>query len=144
MSKFSDEERARIIAECPPPEDKLAKWRREADEQEARHAKEREEASRAAQRNVVPLDELEGRIAAAVAAERDFQHQLLAHVVARLRDEADDDLERATRSLTTELADLRSALTDLRAVLADERGKKSGDGGNGGVIDLPNPLRRLQ
>jgi uncharacterized coiled-coil DUF342 family protein len=59
--------------------------------------------------------------------------EMLAEVIAEIRVEANDDLERATRSLTAELADLKATLAELRAALADERSK---------TLDLPNVLRR--
>jgi hypothetical protein len=49
---------------------------------------------------------------------------------------ANDDLERATRSLTIELQELRATLAELRAVVATERVGKAE------VIDLPSPLAR--
>lgn len=81
--------------------------------------------------DTAPID-WNGRIAAAFAAEREYQHELLAHLIADIRAETSDDLKIATRSLAAEVADLRAKFAELRLALADERGK---------AIDLPNPLR---
>jgi len=45
----------------------------------------------------------------------------LIGVIAELRAEASNDLERATRSLTAELADLKATLAELRLALASDR-----------------------
>ena len=53
--------------------------------------------------------------------ERQFQHDVLAEINAELRAEANSDLERATRSLTAELVDLKATLAELRLALASDR-----------------------
>jgi hypothetical protein len=63
----------------------------------------------------------ERRIGEVIAHERQFQHDVLIGVIAELRAEASNDLERATRSLVVELADLRATLRELRLVLAGDR-----------------------
>jgi ribosomal protein L29 len=76
----------------------------------------------------------DARISEAIARERQFQHGVLAEIIAELRAEATNDLERATRSLTAELADLKATLAELRMVLASDRSKP---------LDLPRlPARR--
>lgn len=79
-----------------------------------------------------PVDWSE-HIAAAVSAERDYQAELLAHVIANTRGEVLDDLERAIQPLTAELASLKATLAELRVALAEERGK---------TLDIPNVLGR--
>jgi len=59
----------------------------------------------------------------AISRERQFQRDVLAEVIAELRAEASNDLERATRSLTAELADLKATLAELRLALASDRTK---------------------
>jgi len=44
-----------------------------------------------------------------------------SHSIAELRAEASNDLERATRSLTAEVADLKATLAELRLALAADR-----------------------
>jgi len=133
VSNFSDEERARMIAEVPPPEDQLAKWRREHAEQEVRFAKERAERAGAKQRDGSAWNAwCDQRIEAALARFRDRGRELLTEIIAEIRAEATDDLERATRSLTAELADLKATLAELRLVLCGERAS---------LVKLTNPLQ---
>lgn len=74
----------------------------------------------------------EARIRDAIERERQFQHEVLAEVIAETRAKANDDLKRATRSLNAELADLKATLAELRVVLATDQSRP---------LDLPNPLR---
>jgi hypothetical protein len=72
-------------------------------------------------------------IAQAVAAERQHMATLLAELVAEVRAEAADDLERSVRTLNGELADLKATLAELRLVIASEKAA---------VVELPRlPLR---
>jgi hypothetical protein len=48
--------------------------------------------------------------------------------------EVNDDLERAVRSLTVELADLKATLAEVRLAFATDRTQ---------AIELPNPLRNV-
>src|SRR5262245_7300651 len=80
--------------------------------------------------DTAPVD-WDARIRDALTHERQFQHDVLIGVIAELRAEASDDLERATRSLTAELADLKATLAELRLALASDRTKP---------LELP-PLR---
>src|SRR5262245_64810350 len=83
--------------------------------------------------DTAPVD-WDARIRAAISRERQFQRDVLAEVIAELRAEASNDLERATRSLTAELADLKATLAELRLALASDRTKP---------LDLPAlPSRR--
>jgi hypothetical protein len=61
------------------------------------------------------------------AEERRFNRQVMAEVLA----EVNDDLERALRSLTVELADLKATLAEVRLAFATDRTQ---------ALDLPNPL----
>lgn len=59
--------------------------------------------------------------------------EVLAGVVAEMRATANDDLERAVRSLTVELADLKATLAEVRLAFATDRTQ---------ALDLPKlPLR---
>ena len=83
--------------------------------------------------DTAPVD-WDARISEAIAAERRYQAELLTELIAEFRGEAADELERATRSLTIELADLKATLAEVRQVVAGERSK---------VLDLPPlPARR--
>jgi hypothetical protein len=65
----------------------------------------------------------------AIAEERRFSREVLAGVLA----EVNDDLERAVRSLTVELADLKATLAEVRLAFATDRTQ---------ALDLPKlPLR---
>jgi hypothetical protein len=63
----------------------------------------------------------------ALAEERRSNREVLATVLA----EVNDDLERAVRSLTVELADLKATLAEVRLAFATDRTQ---------ALDLPNPL----
>jgi hypothetical protein len=138
MNKFTDEERTRIIAELPQPEDKLAKWRRENDEQDKRFAKERAVAARARNRNTAP--DWSAEIARQIAAERVFLIQQLGdflgeYVAEQLAQERKAFMALADQfhTMRVELADARADIAELRIALATERSK---------ALDLPNPLAR--
>jgi hypothetical protein len=103
MTKYSPEERAAILAAgraaiadaeatlakprpeiaWPPVEDRVAKWKREADEQAARFARERA-ALIDSETSQLAHDKLAGGM---ITAERQFILQLLAELVAELRHE---------------------------------------------------------
>jgi hypothetical protein len=147
MRKHSPEDRAQIIeaaraaiegadsvlakprpqAPWPAVEDKLAKWKREADEQERRFA-----AERAAPR---PLTDYEAaqlqraELAGLVDAQKQLVFGVLAELVAELR----HDFEQKVAALAEELGQLRADRTLDRALAKGE------------VIDLPAlPLMRKQ
>src|SRR5262249_2871745 len=63
----------------------------------------------------------DARIGEAIPPERQFQRDVLAETIAELRAEPSNDLERATRPLTAELADLKATLAELRLTLASDR-----------------------
>jgi hypothetical protein len=63
----------------------------------------------------------------AIAEERRFNRQVMAGVLV----EVNDDLERAGRSLTVELADLKATLAEVRLAFATDRTQ---------ALELPNPL----
>jgi hypothetical protein len=67
-----------------------------------------------------------------IAADRQFTLDVLAEVIAEIQAQATDDLERATRLLTAELADLKATLAELRLTMASDKSVP---------LDLP-PLRR--
>jgi hypothetical protein len=60
-----------------------------------------------------------------------FTRGVLAEVLAEVRATTSDDLERAVRSLTIELADLKATLAEVRLAFATDRTQ---------ALELPNPL----
>jgi Glutathione S-transferase, N-terminal domain len=73
-------------------------------------------------------------IEARVAVERERMKALLVELIAEMRAEYADELERAVRSLSVEIGELRALLSEVRVAFADARAK--------GPIDLPR-LRGL-
>ncbi|MGA7451683.1 MAG: hypothetical protein WBW73_10555 [Rhodoplanes sp.] len=86
-----------------PPEDGLTKWRREVAEQEARFAREREKSRNLTDSEIARWRTyFEGLVASERAAaaelvrdEREFTHDLMAHVVAELREDIEADTQQA-------------------------------------------------
>ena len=70
---------------------------------------------------------IQSLINVAIAEERRFNREVMAAVLA----EVNDDLERAVRSLTVELANLKATLAEVRLAFATDRTQ---------ALDLPNPL----
>jgi hypothetical protein len=99
-----------------PLEDPLAKWRREADEQEARFARERRRRERHAQ----PVN-WELRIAEAIADERQFMTQVLAEAFAELTERQSKAINDAVRPLQIELAELKAANAEAKVANAELR-----------------------
>ena len=66
----------------------------------------------------------------ALAEERPLNRQVMAGILA----EVNDYLERATRSLTVELAELKATLAEVRLAFATDRTQ---------ALDLPNPYRNV-
>jgi NADH dehydrogenase/NADH:ubiquinone oxidoreductase subunit G len=127
-----------------PVESGLDRWRREAREQEARFARERAQRERDARPAPVDWTAIDRHIAdaveAAVDAEREYQREFLAHVVAELRNEGSEAVERATATLNAEVAEARVAVAELRLALATSASAKSSDA----VLDLPAWPRRAK
>jgi hypothetical protein len=109
------DERSEALAEAlaEPVEDAMTKWRRQADEQDeqiaqARAERKRIEAERKREAAPAPVPApvdwgvVDQLIHAAVAVERERVGEILAHLIAGLRAEAADDLERATEILREE------------------------------------------
>ena len=71
---------------------------------------------------------IQSLINVAIAEERRFNREVMAGVLA---EGVNDDLERAVRSLTVELADLKATLAEVRLAFATDRTQ---------ALELPNPL----
>jgi hypothetical protein len=144
VSKYTDEDRARIFeaareaieaAEAaldaprpeiePPVEDRVAKWKREADEQAERFARERAESQ--------PLTEWEAaqferdRLSGMVEEQKRFLLEVLAEVVAEVRGEFDQKVE----ALEIELGQVRAELTIMRTYSNNKKTEPSGE-----IVDL--------
>lgn len=127
-----DKPRPETAASWPPVEDKLAKWKREADEQAASLAAARAEslteweASRLERRLEQRLDDLVGE-------QKDLILEIVAGVVAELQDQFAERLDK----LAEEIGQLRAEQTIAKAY------NKTTGGDVGDVIDLPSlPLMR--
>jgi hypothetical protein len=116
-----------------PLEDPLTKWRREAEEQEARFEKERAKRRRSAEPAPVNWDL---RIAEAIADERQHILEVIAETIAELAERQREAIDDAMRPLRIELAELRIGNCELRAANAELREQL----GAGHITDLPNPL----
>jgi hypothetical protein len=126
-----DEPRPEIV--LPPVEDRIAKWKREADE--AALARKRAKADLAEEERQHVTDHeaqrLEPRLVAMVAEQRDFFLRLLPEVVAELQHR----FEQKVAELRAEIGELRADRTLDRALAKPDNLSE--------VIDLPAlPLRR--
>jgi hypothetical protein len=146
VSRLKREERARHEVErlpgpdlarrlIPAPEDRISKWRREADERDA--ARERMKAEIMTP-NHEPFDwsAFDARIEAVIARERRIMAEALGEEVSKLLVEEREDRMRTLREkineLRLEVAKLGSESAALREQLA----------GRGKVVDLPS-LRQV-
>jgi hypothetical protein len=127
-----------------PLEDPLAKWRREADEQEERFAKERRRRERNAEPAPINWDL---RISQAIADERELQRELLAHVIVEMDERRENAVADAVRPLLGELAQLKASIAEQRVKicelqLSDGKLREQLAGDHSKVLDLPNVLRQ--
>ena len=118
-----------------PVEDRVDKWRREADEQEARFARQRRAEQR---RRAEPASvDVDLHIAEAIADERQHVLAVIAETIAELTERQREAIDDAMRPLRVELAELRISNCELRAANAELREQLAGH-----VTDLPAlPLR---
>ena len=130
MTTYSPEERRRIFEAAhvalesaqasldaprpeavePPVEDRVARWRREADEQAARFARERAAPQQLTEWEVAQLQR--DTLSAMVEQQKDFFLRLLAEVVAEVRAEFDQQvaaLKQKVAALEEELGQVRGA-----------------------------------
>jgi hypothetical protein len=116
-------------------EDPVAKWRREANEWEARV----KAAHAEPKLDTAPFDwpgYIETRIHEAIEAQHQHTTALLAHLIADIQDEVAEQISSMIdKAYAKAFADVRLDLATLRHELS----KLSG-GSTGTVIDLPNPL----
>ncbi|MCK1303896.1 MULTISPECIES: hypothetical protein [unclassified Bradyrhizobium] len=166
MDQFSDQERERIIAEsralmqrgeaepvqqivCEPPaedvliealsqplEDRVERWRREADEQTARF----ERARRRRERKPAPVNS-DLKISEAIAEERGFLLEVLAEAIAELAQRQTRAIEDALRPLQVEMAHLKVENGELKVINAELRLQQSSADHGNKLLDLPPILR---
>jgi hypothetical protein len=128
---------AALLAEVMsvPVESRLDADRRWLAAQEQRFEQARRQRERDARPAPVDWSAIDARVAAAIAAavevERERLSEILMCLIAEMRDEQSDSLERSIRSLSIELGEVRATLSEVRTVVATNT--KSGD-----TIDLPN------
>lgn len=129
MSSYSPEERRRIFEAAhaalesaqasldaprpeavePPVEDRVARWRREADEQSARFARERAAPEQLTEWEAAQLQR--DTLSAMVEEQKEFFLRLLAEVVAEVRAEFDQQVA----TLKQQVAALEDQLGQVRA-----------------------------
>ena len=146
---FSDEDRAAILEaareaieaaqaaldapraeiEPPPVEDRVARWRREADEQAARFAAERAKPWPLTEYEVAERERAAAQVNAVeyqLAEQKRFILDVVAHVVAELQDQFAERLEK-----------LEESLGQVRAELTIAKAYSNNNNNSGGeVVDL--------
>lgn len=140
-----------VLAEAmsAPVEDRVANWRREAEEQEQRFARQRRaERRRSAEHVPSRSAEIDLRISSAIADERRFMIEVIGEAVAELMARQREAVDAELLPLRTELAKLKAEFAEakvraceLEIINANLREQMAGDRSK--VIDLPNPLRRV-
>jgi regulator of protease activity HflC (stomatin/prohibitin superfamily) len=141
MSRHSDDELERLLADLPPTEDKMERWRREAAEAEERRARakaerEAEERRARAERTLTETQaaQLEARLVGMINDTREFVLTVVGEALGEYRiqlvDEISASYEDAFAKMSATIEALRAELNLLNA--ADGKGP----------IDLPNPLQR--
>ncbi|MET3994889.1 Na+-translocating ferredoxin:NAD+ oxidoreductase RnfC subunit [Bradyrhizobium sp. S3.9.2] len=119
-----------------PVEDRVARWRREAEEQTARQQRAVRERRRS-ERRAEPVN-LDLRIAEAIAEERRFMVEVIGETVAEMAERQTRAIADAVRPLLHELSELKIAHADAKVAIAELRLQQSG----GSTIDPPVlPLR---
>ncbi|MCD9110093.1 hypothetical protein [Bradyrhizobium japonicum] len=175
MSRYSDEERRRIIAETyatlqrgaaaheepsavpelppedvliealsQPLEDRVARWKAEADAQTAREQRAVRERRRGERRAEPAPINWDLNIAEAIAEERGFLLEVLAETVAELADRQREAIDAAMLPLRTELAQVRAEAAEQKVTICELRltlsEQLSADRSK--IIDLPPlPMR---
>jgi hypothetical protein len=127
----------------PPVEDRVAKWKREAAEQEQRFARERAEPWPLTEYEQAQQQRDELTRTRMIDEERDFTKRLLAGVVAELRAEHSEEFDVFANTLQERLVD---KIADLITDELDKfRREMSNNNKSGEIIDLPMlPLVRKE
>lgn len=116
-----------------PLEDRVERWRREADEQTAK--RERFERERRRQeRRPAPIS-WDSKLAEAIAAERAFMVELLAETIAELAERQREAISEAQRALQGELAQLKVEVAEQKVTICELRLQLSGGDHGGKTID---------
>lgn len=123
---------------APRPETINQRHAREIAEQEQKFARERARREHRLDTPLITVTDVDARIAAALAAERQVTIPALRAAVDELleceREHVKSQMTEQMRRLELQIVRLESALNALQTVLAVERTK---------AIDLPNPLRSV-
>jgi hypothetical protein len=127
-----------------PLEDPLTRWKREAEEQEARFAEARAKRARSAEPAPVDWDL---RIATVVADERQYILDLMAEIIAETAARQREAIDDAMRPLQGELAQLKASIAEQRVKicelqLSDGKLREQLAGDRSKVFDLPDVLQR--
>lgn len=128
-----------LSARLPDP---LDAWRVDAEERERQRAAAKAELANDRERKLARerehIAEIEGIVRAAVLAERAFLGEVLAGVLAEAIGKLDREIAEKRRMLIEDIGQIKRNLGELKSALVEtidrERGK---------VVDLPNPLRRV-
>jgi hypothetical protein len=135
MSRHSDDELERLLADLPPTEDKMERWRREAAEAEERRARataERARAERTLTENQAA--QLEARLVGMIDDTREFVLTVVGEALGEYRNEL---IAEVSASYEDAFAKVSATIESLRAEL-----KLLNTADGSGPIDLPNPLQR--
>jgi hypothetical protein len=148
MSRYSAEERERILAgvcatlqrgepqrEQPPTHVRDDEWR----------LPEPEPPTPPRGLDTAPID-WDARIAEAVSAEHAFMVEVIAGTIAELREQIETNVrkefEAALRTARIDAADAKIRCAELRISFTELRDQLSA-AGHSKIVDLPNPLRRV-
>lgn len=100
-----------------PVEDRVAKWKREADEQEARFAEAR--AKRARPAEPAPVVDIDLRIATVVADERQYILDLMAEIIAETAARQREAIDAAVLPLQAELSQVKAEAAEQKVRLCE-------------------------
>jgi chromosome segregation ATPase len=128
-----------------PLPDPLEKWRAEAEAHERQREAARSEiaAETARNRDAQNVAAIEEIVRAAVLAERAFLSEVIAGVLAEAIGRLDQEIKEKRDALASDLRELRRDIAGINRALAEVREIDRERERRGGVVDLPNPLRRV-
>jgi hypothetical protein len=143
MAEFQRDLADREMARPLP--DALEKWRTDADDRERqREAAKAEIAAETAKnrdaRNIAAVEEI---VRAAVLAEREFYNQVIAQVLGEAIGKLDQEIKEKRDALASDLREPRRDIGQINRALREVREIDRARERRGGVVDLPNPIRRV-
>jgi hypothetical protein len=143
LADMRAEEDAALVA-AAPVNDPMTEWRNFHSEQERQFARSRRAEQR---RSAAPAPDLALQISSAIADEREFQREILAHVIVELDERRENAIADAVRPLLGEVAQLKAAIAEQRVSicelqLSDGKLRQELAGDRSKIVDLPPlPLR---